>query len=54
MSLVRIIGFNESGQAARYYAEYAMVDAIGGGEVPQIETGENKISVTVSITYEIN
>jgi len=26
---------------------------MGGGDVPQIETGENKIGVTVNITYEI-
>jgi uncharacterized protein YggE len=25
----------------------------GGSSVPQIETGENKIEITVSITYEI-
>ncbi len=26
----------------------------GAAETPQIQTGENKISVTVSITYEID
>ena len=56
VDLVRIIGFYESGQAP-IYDNYAMKETMGiggGGEVPQIETGENKISVSVSITYEIN
>jgi len=57
VDLVRIIGFNEPGQASMYYDTYASKEVMGiggGGEVPQIETGENKISVSVSITYEIN
>lgn len=55
VNLVRIVGFYESGQTPVYYDNYAVKEAMGGGrEVPQIETGENKISVSVSITYEIN
>jgi len=54
VSLIRITNFSESGVAPRYYelTKEAAV-GMGGGEAPQIETGENLISVTVSITYEI-
>jgi len=53
--LVRITNFSESGVAPRYYG-YKEIAApmAGGGEVPQIKTGENKIEVAVSITYEID
>ena len=54
VSLVRITNFSESGVVPRFYG--LIEEAIGkGGEAPapQIETGENLISVTVSITYEI-
>lgn len=56
VKLVRIINFSESG-VWPVYAPYALEKAaagLGGGEAPQIETGENKIEVTVTITYEIN
>jgi len=56
IKLVRIVNFNESSQMPFYY-DYALSEKVGiggGGEVPQIETGENKIEVTISITYEIN
>ena len=54
IKLVRIANFSELAAFPRYYsleAEESM--GKGGGEAPQIEAGENKISVTVSITYEI-
>ena len=56
IKLVRIVNFSE-GVTMPYY-DYVLKEAggIGGGEVapsPQIETGENKIEVTVTITYEI-
>ena len=53
--LVRITNFSESGVVPipRYFA-LEEAAGMGGGEIPQIETGENKISVTVMITYEIN
>lgn len=56
VNLVRIVSFSERSQAPVYYDSYAMSKEIGvgGGETPQIETGENKIEVSVSITYEIN
>lgn len=56
VKLVRITNFSEGG-VWPVYTPYALEKAaagIGGGEAPQIETGENKIEVTVSITYEIN
>lgn len=53
VNLVRITNFNESGVVPRYYA---FEEALGKGadEAPQIEVGENKIEVNVTITYEIN
>lgn len=57
VDLVRIVNFSESLSSPRYY-DYALSEkAVGGGgamPAPNIETGENKISVSVSITYEIN
>lgn len=56
VGLVRIVSFNESSAMPPYYdmLRESGLGIGGGGEVPQIETGENKIEVTVSITYEIN
>ncbi len=57
VQLVRITSFSESGVAPRFsYYDTAMKEAIGSAEAPapQIETGENKIEVSVSITFEIN
>jgi len=54
VNLVRITNFSESGVVPRFYAFEESMVGIGGGEAPQIETGENKIEVTVTITYEIN
>lgn len=55
VNLVRITSFSENSYIPTWdnlkYAETGM----GGAEpAPQIQTGENKIEVTVSITYEIN
>jgi len=57
VKLVRITNFNENVASPKYYGYEAM--GMGGdmeseAPIPQIETGENKISVTVSITYEID
>lgn len=53
--LVRIVSFNESGVVPPTPRFYGVEEAgLGAGEVPEIETGENKIEVTVTITYEIN
>ena len=56
VNLVKITNFSESSVAPYFYGlEKAAAPAgLGGGEAPQIETGENKIEVTVTITYEIN
>lgn len=51
VKLVKIIGFTEtSDYDYPVYREMAM----GGGGIPEIETGENEISVTVNLIYEIN
>jgi len=57
VDLVRIVSFSESGYRP-YYAkglEMAMMDSgMGGGEiVPEIPMGENKISSSITIIYEI-
>ncbi|OPL11966.1 MAG: hypothetical protein AVO34_01735 [Firmicutes bacterium ML8_F2] len=55
VNLVRVVSFSESGYAPSYdYSLMEKAPVSGGGETPQIETGENKIQVSVSITYEIN
>lgn len=56
VKLVRIINFNESSVSPPFPVPYMAREAsgLGGAETPQIETGENKIEVTVSITYEID
>ena len=46
--LGRVVSFSESGSTPIYFGLEKM-----GGSTPQIETGENKIEATVSITYEI-
>lgn len=54
--LVRIVNFSESGVIPFYYG-LEKAAGMGGGEeasAPAIETGENKIEVNVTITYEIN
>jgi uncharacterized protein YggE len=53
VKLVRITNFQESGTIPRFY-EYDKAMGLGGEEIPQIETGQNLIKVTVTITYEIN
>lgn len=51
--LGKVVQFTESGVFPRYYAMEEAAMGRGGGEDLQIETGENKIEVTVTITYEI-
>ena len=55
IKLVRISSFSESGVQPYFYSikEAASVGMGGGGEIPDIQTCENKIEVTVTITYEI-
>ncbi len=57
VSLLKIVSFSENG----YYPYYdnvsykSAIAPIGAGEsAPDIQTGQNRISSTVSITYEIN
>ena len=55
VNLVRITNFSESSALPRYYGlEFEQMAGKSGAEAPQIETGENKITVTVTITYEID
>ena len=51
VKLVRITNFSESSVIPYYYGLEKVAAPMA--EVPQIETGENKIEVTVTITYEI-
>ena len=55
VKLVKITGFSEntSGYPVPMY-EYKGYGIGGGGETPQIQTGENEILVNVILTYEIN
>jgi hypothetical protein len=53
ISLGKITNFSESAVYPRPYFLEKASTGMGGGETPQIEPGENKIEVTVSITYEI-
>ena len=55
VKLVRIVNFRESTISPRFFGLEAFNLATEkGGVVPQIEIGENKVSITVTITYEIN
>ncbi|PJE57696.1 MAG: hypothetical protein COU82_00560 [Candidatus Portnoybacteria bacterium CG10_big_fil_rev_8_21_14_0_10_38_18] len=53
IKLVKIIGFTED---TGYYPmpTYKEAAGMGGGEMPNIQTGENEITVNVSIIYEID
>jgi len=56
IKLVRITSFNEGWTTYPIRYDFMKESAIGmgGEESPQIETGENKIEISVTITYEIN
>ena len=56
VNLVRITNFSEKSQSPTYSLQTfgALETAADEKEAPQIETGENKIEITVNITYEIN
>jgi len=55
VKLVRIVNFSEGGVVPRYY-DYGLKEMAISSEssMPQIETGENKIEISVNITYEID
>lgn len=54
VKLVKIVSFSENGVTPIYYSAPKATEAMGmGGAAPDIQTGENKISTTVSITYQI-
>ncbi|MDO8503065.1 MAG: SIMPL domain-containing protein, partial [bacterium] len=52
--LVKVTSFSENQVLPRFYGLEKAMAPSGGGVSPQIQTGENKIEVQVSITYEIN
>ena len=58
VSLSHIVNFSDNGSQPIYYASQSMaLDAKAAGAapvVPQVETGQNKITSTVSISYEVN
>jgi hypothetical protein len=56
INLEKIVNFYESGSYRGYYAKEESISAMGGSydTAPSIETGQNKIEVTVEIVYEIN
>jgi len=56
IKLGKIINFSENIYSPWYYSD-SLQEASGRGgsaPAPQIQTGENKVSVTVTITYEID
>lgn len=57
VKLGKITGFNEGGARTVpqiMYAAKSLDEAAEEAAVPQIQTGQNKIEVSVNITYEIN
>lgn len=55
VKLGKIIGYSEGGSYYPVYPSYKGVDGMGGGSEssPNIQTGENEILMTVTLTYEI-
>jgi uncharacterized protein len=55
VKLAKITNFSESSVYPRYYdfSKAASEEMDAGGAVPSVEPGENKIEVTVNLTYEI-
>lgn len=56
VKMVRIVSFSESSYMPQtaYYAERSLGIGGGGGDAPDIQTGENEVTSNVTITYEIN
>ncbi len=53
VKLGKVVSFNENFYVPRSATQLSMKEATGGGAVPEIQTGENKISVSIVVTYEI-
>lgn len=51
--LMEIVDYSEKNYNPRPYSD-TMLKGAEGGSTPQIEPGQNKVEVNVSITYEIN
>lgn len=55
IKLGKMLNFSEEGVLDYYpYLAYKEIGIGGGGETPQIQTGENEILVNVTLVYEIN
>jgi hypothetical protein len=56
IKLIKIVNFSESGVVPYYDMSTKAIAPLGAGASapPQIQTGQNKIEVSVNITYEIN
>ncbi len=56
VKLGKIVSFNENLATPTpiYRSSVKLMESSDSEEIPNIQTGENKISATVSITYEIN
>ena len=57
VNIKKIINFSENAYGPIFYASDKALEMGGGtpsAPIPQTQTGENKISVTVTVTYEIN
>ena len=52
VSLGKIVSFSENYNTPYYKGMY-IGEGMGGADVPSIEAGENKITIAVTITYEI-
>ena len=56
VKLVRIVSFSENGNYPMMYATkgaVSMMDSVSSAPIPELPTGENKITSNVTITYEI-
>lgn len=55
VKLIKISGYSESGAPVPIYREFEFLSkGVGGGESPQIQTGESEIIINVTLTYEID
>jgi len=55
VKLIKIIGFSENIYGYPVYGGYKEYGiGGGGGEIPNIQTGENEITVSVTVIYKIN
>jgi uncharacterized protein len=51
--LVSVVQYNESPGSVRYDQVYALRSLEMGGDIPQVESGEEEIELSVSVVFEI-